>query len=270
LLGITPAADADTIKKAFRREIARYHPDKVTHLGPEFQEMASSRAAELTSAYKVLTDAAARAEYDAALEEGRSFIPPAAHGTSAPAAAAAPAVDEPAVVDPPVAIPMADATYRRFEQERAGRDEIVRRAILARATDVVTRFVGDGDTRPIKGFDVACLTRSRPHLFRRTPPVSVLVRHATIVDAAVAGDAWMCAVKAKLPQKPIVLLLIGNALAPASELARVIEDQRRRHPSQADTLFPVPVDARDWSAKIPTNSPEPVRALVDKLRTYVG
>ena len=33
-------APADEIKKAFRREIARYHPDKVQHLGQEFQEMA--------------------------------------------------------------------------------------------------------------------------------------------------------------------------------------------------------------------------------------
>ena len=48
LLGLEPAADADTIKKAFRREIARYHPDKVIHLGAEFQEMAATRAAELT------------------------------------------------------------------------------------------------------------------------------------------------------------------------------------------------------------------------------
>ena len=34
-------APADEIKKAFRREIARYHPDKVQHLGQEFQEMAA-------------------------------------------------------------------------------------------------------------------------------------------------------------------------------------------------------------------------------------
>mgnify|MGYP003349405467 CR=1 FL=1 len=47
LLAVEPTADADTIKKAFRREIARYHPDKVIHLGAEFQEMAATRAAEL-------------------------------------------------------------------------------------------------------------------------------------------------------------------------------------------------------------------------------
>ena len=36
------------IKKAFRREIARYHPDKVPHLGLEFQEMRGRARAELT------------------------------------------------------------------------------------------------------------------------------------------------------------------------------------------------------------------------------
>ena len=50
ILGLESSADADAIKKAFRREIARYHPDKVIHLGAEFQEMAATRAAELTVA----------------------------------------------------------------------------------------------------------------------------------------------------------------------------------------------------------------------------
>ena len=54
LLEIAAAAPADEMKKAFRREIARYHPDKVQHLGQEFQEMAAERAAELTEAYRIL------------------------------------------------------------------------------------------------------------------------------------------------------------------------------------------------------------------------
>ena len=69
LLGIQPAAAADEVKRAFRREIARYHPDKVQHLGPEFQEIAATRAAELTEAYRVLMDTQLRERYDAALQE---------------------------------------------------------------------------------------------------------------------------------------------------------------------------------------------------------
>ena len=42
--------DLEVILATPRREIARYHPDKVQHLGPEFQEIAATRAAELTEA----------------------------------------------------------------------------------------------------------------------------------------------------------------------------------------------------------------------------
>ena len=56
VLEVTPAAAADEIKRAFRAQIARYHPDKVQHLGKEFQEMAAVRAAELTEAYRVLSN----------------------------------------------------------------------------------------------------------------------------------------------------------------------------------------------------------------------
>lgn len=65
LLGVEPTASAEGIKKAFRREIAKYDPDKVQHLGREFQEIAAVKAAELTQAYKTVTDEAQRAEYDA-------------------------------------------------------------------------------------------------------------------------------------------------------------------------------------------------------------
>src|SRR5881392_868722 len=80
MLSVAPDAPADEIKKAFRREIARYHPDKVQHLGPEFQEIAAGRAAELTEAYRVLMDETLRAEYDERLKSGTTA---AAH--SAPA-----------------------------------------------------------------------------------------------------------------------------------------------------------------------------------------
>jgi DnaJ-class molecular chaperone len=90
LLGLQPSADADEVKRAFRREIARYHPDKVQHLGPEFQEIAASRAAELTEAYRILMDAEARQSYDAMLTSGAGatqapHVPPAGENRAAPA-----------------------------------------------------------------------------------------------------------------------------------------------------------------------------------------
>ena len=64
MLSLSPDAPSDEIKKAFRREIARYHPDKVQHLGQEFQEMAAGIAADLTEAYRILMDPAMRAKYN--------------------------------------------------------------------------------------------------------------------------------------------------------------------------------------------------------------
>ena len=85
LLEIAPDSPADEIKRSFRAQIARYHPDKVQHLGREFQSMAADRAAELTEAYRILSDPARRAEYDRALAEGggRTASPGASEPTTA-------------------------------------------------------------------------------------------------------------------------------------------------------------------------------------------
>ena len=85
LLDLPASASSDDIKKAFRQQIARYHPDKVQHLGKEFQDMAADRAAELTEAYRILSNDASRAEYDRTLGTVPS---PASSPTSAPAPSA--------------------------------------------------------------------------------------------------------------------------------------------------------------------------------------
>jgi hypothetical protein len=261
LLNVDPGADAETIKKAFRREIARYHPDKVTHLGAEFQDMASTRAAELTTAYKTLTSEDTRSEYDATI--GR----PSAPARSSPSAVAP--AEWPTDEDGPSGEPPHDRGHR-FADERAGRDDIMRRAVLARVREVMADVAGDCTTTACKGFDLACLAASKPSLFRWTVAPSVLVRLAPVVDAPVATAAWNDAVKLRVEQRPLVLLLIGHEIAPAAELGRAIETQRRRHPKLQDTMFPVVVDSRDWTARIPANAPESVKLLIAKLRNYSG
>ncbi len=51
LLGITPDTSLDEARRAFRALIARYHPDKVAHLAPEFHELAERRTRELLDAW---------------------------------------------------------------------------------------------------------------------------------------------------------------------------------------------------------------------------
>ena len=105
MLDVAPAASVDEIKRAFRREIAKYHPDKVQHLGKEFQEIAAIKAAELTQAYKTLSDETLRAEYDALLAHGEAPAeggavhhaapppPPAAEAPPRPSSAPRPAAE---------------------------------------------------------------------------------------------------------------------------------------------------------------------------------
>lgn len=54
LLEISPHASPTEIKAAYKRAVARYHPDKVTHLGKEFQEMAHRKLLAIQRAYETL------------------------------------------------------------------------------------------------------------------------------------------------------------------------------------------------------------------------
>ena len=54
VLGIQGKVTGEQIKKAYRRRIAEYHPDKVQNMAPEIRKLAEQRTAELTEAYAYL------------------------------------------------------------------------------------------------------------------------------------------------------------------------------------------------------------------------
>ena len=53
-LGIPKDATREEIKAAYRELAAKYHPDKVQHLGREFRELAEKRFKEIQQAYEIL------------------------------------------------------------------------------------------------------------------------------------------------------------------------------------------------------------------------
>jgi DnaJ like chaperone protein len=57
VLGLTRGADAHDIKTAWRRLSMENHPDRVTHLGPEFRKLAEKRMREINAAYETLKEA---------------------------------------------------------------------------------------------------------------------------------------------------------------------------------------------------------------------
>ncbi|MDO4879581.1 MAG: DnaJ domain-containing protein, partial [Neisseria sp.] len=58
ILGVDKTADAETIKKAYRKLVRKYHPDVSKE--PD----AAERTAEINTAYETLSDQEKRAEYD--------------------------------------------------------------------------------------------------------------------------------------------------------------------------------------------------------------
>jgi hypothetical protein len=64
LLGVSRSASLDEIKRAYRREISKFHPDRFVNGTPEEKAYAGERSQRLTEAYRVLSDFADRSAYN--------------------------------------------------------------------------------------------------------------------------------------------------------------------------------------------------------------
>ncbi|MFC1817162.1 DnaJ domain-containing protein [Thermodesulfobacteriota bacterium] len=54
VLGLKPGADPEEIQTAYRNAAQAYHPDKVSHLGPELRELAQKKFIEIQKAHDIL------------------------------------------------------------------------------------------------------------------------------------------------------------------------------------------------------------------------
>jgi hypothetical protein len=250
LLGVEPRARAEEIKRAFRREIARYHPDKVQHLGPEFQEIAATRAADLTEAYRILMDAILRRTYD----EGLDAVEPSRRPVEPP--------QRVAPSQPPLG---PERAGRRFAQQRVTGNDVVRKAAIAKLRLALEGVSGSAAPIAVTGFDVACVIKPRTSMFRKADPqVRLLARFVPQVDGVAVEDAWPLAVKSGSFEGVDCLMLLGSGVAPARELGVAVAKQRRKARSAGPVI--VPVDVRDWEALFPPEAPEVVRQVVQRLR----
>jgi hypothetical protein len=266
LLGVEPNADADAIKKAFRREIARYHPDKVIHLGAEFQEMAATRAAELTVAYKTLTDPVLREEYDANVAPSMPppYVPPASRPAPGDEEAAPPPPPRPQEDAPPP--PPGSKT--RFASERADRDVILKRAIAGRVIGVIEGLYGKLETPVVRGFDLALVPVAKPRFLGSMPP-RVLIKVVGTADGAAVSECYSAASRAKVHsgKSPVVVLLFARQIAPQQELSKANEANARQRKTAdgPDEVAVVVVATADWNCHIPPGC----SAVVQKLANTV-
>ncbi|MBW2062488.1 MAG: DnaJ domain-containing protein [Deltaproteobacteria bacterium] len=54
ILGVKPGASDEEIRTAYRQAVQLYHPDKVSHLGPELKDVARRKFLEIHEAYEKL------------------------------------------------------------------------------------------------------------------------------------------------------------------------------------------------------------------------
>lgn len=250
LLSVEPSASGSAIKSAFREQIARYHPDKVVHLGQEFQDLAAERTAELMVAYRTLIDPALRAQYDAAL--AARVIPPSNPG---PGETGARPED-------------LSGSRPRFAAERADGDDIVHRALIGRVRSVVTDVYGPADCPRVRGFELVMVPTAHPPLMR-SPLPRVFARLRDVVDAIQVRDACTDASRAGLhvPGSPINVLLFGKQLEREAEIVTACEQLRSgRLPGVPAKTHAVVIDATDWRALFSADSPPALRRFIDRLR----
>lgn len=260
LLAIERTASPEDVKRAFRREIARYHPDKVQHLGQEFQEIAATRAAELTEAYRILMDGELRQSYDASLDDDGAPTPPR-HEPPTPGHRAAPkTAEQRQAPDEPTAEGSRD---KRFQHERATTLEVLRRAALLKFAKAVEAIGGEAVQQP--PFDAAYRIKPRRGLFSKAEAtVTLLMRVVPMVDAGAVEEAWGPAIRGAATSESACLLLLGNGLSPAKDLSAAISEQRRKARKAGPVV--IPIDMRDWEALFPQDTPAVVRTLLEGLR----
>jgi hypothetical protein len=233
--------------------------------------MAATRAAELTVAYKTLSDASLRAEYDASISAG--VPPPHLPQTPRPAsyeAAAAPQPQpqpQPNFDDTPP-VPPPTGGRGRFAAERADRDVILKRAIAARVQGIVETLYGKLQTPTVRGFDLAMVPVAKPR-FLGTPLPRVLVQVVDTADAAAVSEAYAGASRARLHsgKSPVVVLLFARHIASQQELTKANETnaRQRKTPDGPAEIAVVAVDTADWSCRLPPNCSAAVHKLADAV-----
>ena len=254
VLGVGPSATAREIKQAFRREIAKYHPDKVQHLGAELQEVAARRAAEITEAYRQLSGTESRDAYDQTLGRPAPVPAPPPDGSESPAPETGPSAGS-------------NDAAPRFDQERTVRDDFVRKASLDRLRDVTETVLEEPEEVRGMGFEVAFLAPGKRSLLKRTTPLLICGRFVPQVDATAVRDAWSRAVRLGRISRELCIFLLGNDLAPLRELSGEIAELKQklsRTASSSMRIVVVPVDVHDWNGPVPADTPSQARTILDR------
>ena len=232
LLGVPRSASAEEIKRAYRREISKYHPDRFANASPEQQAYAQRRSQRITEAYAVLSDFASRSAYNL----GRPVEIPRRGATpsrGAPSASRAPAT------------PQRDHQAELYEQARAHLEagRTVQAVAVLRQLQQINPFYRD--SAELLSRAEAAL-RSRPAPSRGMPRPLLIAGGALGCLAVVVLAAWALGTRST----PTAATSLAPTAAPTSAQAAT-GDPLAEAPTAA------PAQAEDEPTAAPADTPVP-------------
>ena len=259
LLEIAREAPAEEVKKSFRAQIAKYHPDKVHHLGKEFQAMAADARG---GADRGVPDSFGRGppcrlrrdacERRSGGRNGRRADQRRPRRTPEPAAA------------------RSSRSRRRLRRGQVSsirnarrRDTFVRKATMDRFRQAFAQVAGRATTkRTVRGFDFASAPKTRlfgrgkgPRFWDDSCPASTRRRSRAPGPTPAAGSP---------SGDEICVMLMGTVLASrASWLtpSRAAPETGTRR----GKVTLIPVDSSVWDAHMPTDAPPVAKELLTRL-----
>ncbi len=246
LLGIALPASIDEVKRAYRRQISRYHPDKVHHLGEEFQVLAAEKSAQLTEVYRRLVEANGSDER----------IDDVAVPTATPG-------EEPRVED--VSAPPPVNRMSSWQAVAAGCPSLILTAAIDRVSQAVRLTLPRADEFSVPGFSGAWKTRADWRgLLKRHPIEGVLLR-------APASD--MPVNRQRAPRiRPLVsgvdgaIVIVDLVVGPLAIEPQTPSNARPPSSRGERDVHVVTLDAMTWRACMPPEAPPIAHLILARVR----
>lgn len=241
LLGIALPASIDEVKRAYRRQISRYHPDKVHHLGEEFQVLAAEKSAQLTEVYRRLLESNGS---DERVED-----------VTVPAATAR---EEPRVEDPPPPVNRMSS----WQAVAAGCPSLILTAAIDRVSQAVTLTLPRVDEFEVPGFSGAWRTRADWRgLLKRRPIDGVLLRVAADdVERQRPGR-----IRHLVSGVDGAIVIFDLVVGPLASQAPSPPGTRPSPRGERD-VYVVTLDAMTWKARMPPEAPATAHLVLARVR----
>lgn len=245
LLGIALPASIEEVKRAYRRQISRYHPDKVHHLGEEFQVLAAEKSAQLTEVYRRLLESNGSDE--------------CVDDVTMPAASSR---EEPRVEDVCASPPV--NRMSSWQAVAAGCPSLILTAAIDRVSQSVRSTLPHVDEFAIPGFSGAWRTRADwRSLLRRRPIEGVLLR-AVAEDPA--GRQRAARIRHLVPGVDGAIVIFDLVVGPLALEPPPSPGVHQTSSRVERDVYGVTLDAMTWKARMPPEAPAIAHLILDRVR----